>query len=240
MQHCKVFVLTDNEIQYNNFKHLIDNLAINAEFDFFKSPKGNFKNSRLDSFNIKDNHQFVIDNYDIVFSIHSKQIFPEVLVNSIPCINVHPGYNPYNRGWYPQVFAIIENNIIGATIHLMDKELDHGDIIARKVVRKYTWDTSESLYNRILEAEIELLKENLNNILTLNFKKQKPEEKGVLRLKKDFNNLCQIDMEKKGTFKEFYDYMRALTHGNYKNAYFFDPETGLKIYLEIKIKKESK
>ena len=119
----------------------------------------------------------------------------------------------------------------------MDKELDNGDIIARKKVEQYIWDTSESLYDRILKAEIDLLKDNLLKILNNNFKTIKPESKGVLKLQKDFKDLCQIDMGKKGTFNEFYDYLRALSHSDFKNAFFIDPKTGDKIYIKIEIKR---
>ena len=71
----------------------------------------------------------ITNNYNLIISLHCKQIFPSNLVKSITCINIHPGYNPYNRGWFPQVFSIINSKPIGATIHVMDENIDHGPII---------------------------------------------------------------------------------------------------------------
>ena len=33
------------------------------------------------------------------------------------CINVHPAFLPYNRGTHPNVWSLIENTPIGATLH---------------------------------------------------------------------------------------------------------------------------
>ena len=233
MVHNKALVLTDNEHQYNKFYEIITKFDILKKFDFFKSGNSNFPGVKINSLDIKKDYRYVIDNYDIVFSLHCKQLFPEKLVNNITCINIHPGYNPYNRGWYPQVFSIIEDNIIGATIHLMDKELDNGFIIARKEVEKFFWDTSETLYSRILQAEVDLINDNLLDIMNDNYCPFPPEVRGELKLKKDFNELCRIDLERVGSFKEFYNYLRALSHNDFKNAYFVDNKTNKKVYLKL-------
>jgi len=235
MIHNKALVLTDNELQYNKFHEIITNLGIHKKFDFYKSECSNFSCKKIKSLDTKKNYQFIIDNYDIAFSLHSKQLFPEKLVNNLICINIHPGYNPYNRGWYPHIFSIIKDNTIGATIHLMDKDLDNGFIIARKEVEKSFWDTSETLYYRILQAEIDLINENLLDIMNDKYISFPPEEKGELNLKEDFNELCRIDLERTGSFKEFYNYLRALSHGDFKNAYFVDKKTNKKVYLKLLI-----
>ena len=35
------------------------------------------------------------------------------------------------------------------------------------------------------------------------------------------------------TAHEFINQLRALTHDDYKNAYFLDPETGKKVFVKI-------
>ncbi|MFW5879386.1 MAG: dTDP-4-amino-4,6-dideoxyglucose formyltransferase [bacterium] len=235
----KIFVLTDNKKQYDAFQELLDQFNVKKNFAFYCSPGNKLLNDEIRSINLKEKHVWVSNHYQLAFSLHSKQLFPEPLVETIPCINIHPGYNPYNRGWYPQVFAILEDNVIGATIHLMDKELDNGQIIARKKVEKHCWDTSETLYKRVLEAEFELLNESLENILNGTFKSFPPEEKGELKLKKDFYQHCEIDLDKEGTFRDFYNYLRSMSHGDFKNAYFVDTTTGKKVYLKLKIELEN-
>lgn len=188
----------------------------------------------LDLKNEKDiNH--IIDQYDLVLSIHCKQLFPDILINHIKCINIHPGYNPINRGWYPQVFSILYNLPIGATIHEIDSKLDHGPIIDREFVEKTIDDTSGSLYDKILEKEIELFSNNVEAILNNTYKTFLPESEGNIFLKKDFNNLCQIDLQEQTTAGQFINKLRALSHKNFKNAYFIDPESGKKVFISINI-----
>jgi dTDP-4-amino-4,6-dideoxyglucose formyltransferase len=180
----------------------------------------------------------ILNKYNLIISIHCKQFFPLAIVNSIKCINIHPGYNPINRGWYPQVFAIEQNLPVGATIHEIDEKLDHGNIIARALVNKEITDTSETLYNKIIKKEIELITEYLDSILKNTYKTIKPEDEGKLYLKKDFQKLCKLDLDEKLTMIQFINKIRALTHGEFNNAYFIDPETGNKIYISIKLQTE--
>jgi methionyl-tRNA formyltransferase len=178
---------------------------------------------------------YIIKNYDLVLSIHCKQFFPEKLVNNVKCINIHPGYNPINRGWYPQVFSIYHDLPIGATIHEIDTELDHGSIIDREFVEKKIYDTSGMLYDKILDKEIELFNRNVQAILNNNYVTITPENEGNLFLKKDFNNLCHIDLQEVTTAGKFIDKLRALSHKDFKNAYFTDPESKKKIFISLQI-----
>lgn len=181
------------------------------------------------------NIDYIIENYDLVLSIHCKQFFPEKLVENVKCINIHPGYNPINRGWYPQVFSIYHDIPVGATIHEIDTELDHGPIIDREFVEKKAYDTSGTLYDKILDKEIELFSRNADHILNNTYTTFLPEDDGNVFLKKDFNTLCKIDPEEETTAGKFIDKLRALSHKDFKNAYFIEPDTGKKIFISLQI-----
>lgn len=233
----KNLLLTDNKVLFNKFLNLLDEINVSPNlFNFACSPQNNQFDGiiNISQIKIKEVTDELITRYDKIFSLHSKQMFPKKLVENITCINIHPGFNPFNRGWYPQVFSIINNGIIGATIHIMDEQLDHGKIIDRVEVKKEIWDTSETLYDRILDAEILLIKRNMLNILNDNYKLKEPEEEGKLYTKKDFNQLCKIDLEQIGKFEEFYNLLRALSHGNHKNAYFITEENK-KVFIKLNI-----
>ena len=177
-------------------------------------------------------------NYDLIFSLHCKQLFPEELVKKTKCINVHPGLNPNNRGWFPQVFSILNGKKSGATIHEIDEQLDHGRIIAQCEVPIARHDTSLTAYLKIQDAEVELLKENIGAILNNTYTAWQPDEEGNINLKKDFNALCKIDLNKQVTMAEAIDYFRAMTHGQYQNAYYIDPVTGDKVFVSVQFKVE--
>jgi dTDP-4-amino-4,6-dideoxyglucose formyltransferase len=242
-----VLIISDNLPLCRQFYSIIGKKKISeAKFTFSTSPftdKDSFvvsDNVGVRVFNLKDQNAIdeIIATYDLVFSIHCKQIFPADLVAKVKCINVHPGYNPINRGWYPQVFAIINDYQIGATIHEIDKELDNGHIIARAFVEKEIYDTSETLYNKVIAKEIELLDEHLESILANKYQAFAPESESNLFLKKDFNQLLHLDLNEETTVGKVIDKLRALTHGSYSNAYFIDEKTGKKIYVGIQLKPE--
>lgn len=241
----KVLIISDNLHLCREFYAIIQRKEINTTvFTFSTSPftnKESFTISdkvNVEVYNLKEQKDVdsIIAKYDLVFSIHCKQIFPPDLVTKVKCINVHPGYNPINRGWYPQVFAIINDYEIGATIHEIDTELDNGHIIARAFVEKEVYDTSETLYNKVIDKEIELLEEHLDSILANDYTAFEPESESNLFLKKDYNQLLEIDLNEETTFGKVIDRLRALTHGSYNNAYFIDSKTGKKIYVGIQLK----
>src|SRR5437870_1895626 len=121
MARKKILLLTDNEELLNRFIHLIKIKNIELrKFDFAfsssnKSFTKKFNSSKwIKPIKIENCIDELISNYTIIISLHCKQIFPARLINNIKCINVHPGFSPFNRGWFPQVFSIMNGLPCGA------------------------------------------------------------------------------------------------------------------------------
>lgn len=190
------------------------------------------------SLNVKDqsNIERIIRDYDLVLSIHCRQIFPAELVDKVSCINIHPGYNPHNRGWFPQIFAILNGLPVGATIHVMDAAIDHGPIIDQLQVKIDPGDTSLEVYQKVLLLEKTLLAKNIESILQMNFTTQRPSGTGNLNTLADFKALCKLDLNRKGSLGEHLTLLRALSHGEFRNAYF--DENGRKYFVRILIEPE--
>ena len=237
-----IFVATDNKVIFDAFKRIVANKK-NVVFEYFCSEKSVklFENEivlgQIKPISMKENLEFFITNYSFGISCHSKQLFPTELVNTIVCINIHPGLNPYNRGWFPQVFSIINGLPIGATIHVMDEKIDYGDIIIQKEVKVNSYENSLDIYNKVQEKEIELFKEVIDDILENKFSRTKPGPEGNYNSIQDYKAMCEIKLDQKVTMKEAINYLRAMTHPPYKNAYFID-EDGDKIYLTLNLEKE--
>lgn len=189
---------------------------------------------------VKDDEtvDIILRDYDLVFSMHCKQIFPSRLVENICCVNFHPGLNPYNRGWYPQAFSIINGLPTGATIHLMDAAVDHGDIIAQRAVVITTPDTSLEIYRKIIAAEKELIREYTASIIGGTFSTTTPCQEGNYNGIKDYNALCALNLESVGTLREHLDLLRATTHGQFKNAHFTD-QTGRRYFVRLIIEEDA-
>jgi methionyl-tRNA formyltransferase len=245
MYYKKIAIINDNPVILNRFLETLTELGLSdLQFKTFCSLNTDLNKYRhitnsVEPINLKNNYSKLIENnFDLIISLHCKQIFPENLVSATKCINVHPGYNPINRGWYPQVFAIVNGLELGATIHEMDRFVDHGKVIDRQKIQLNSWDTSYTAYNRIVDTEIMLIKKNIINILDNNYQPVQPENEGNYFSIKEFKNLCKINLSEKSDYRTMINRLRALTHGDYNNAWFVDEKTGKKVFVSINLRVE--
>ena len=229
----KTIILTDNSWALDLAKELND---IHGDIDVFQSPNGKMLPG-VPKLNVRTQVSKIVEKYNLILSIHCMQIFPAALINQILCVNVHPGFNPYNRGWFPQVFSIINGLKAGVTIHEIDEQLDHGPIIAQKEYRIESWDTSISVYIKIMEIEREIVLENFSSIREGTYKSRLPSIEGNLNHKQDFDRLKRLDLDEQGVFRDFLNRLRALTHGDFKNAYYID-ESGKRIFIRVILEPE--
>jgi dTDP-4-amino-4,6-dideoxyglucose formyltransferase len=222
----RTLILTDNP---NAYALALEINELYGQIDVMQSPKGPLEN--VPRINVRLSVAQILKDYDLVLSIHCKQLFPEALVNGVRCVNVHPGLNPHNRGWFPQVFSILNGLPSGVTIHEIDAQLDHGPIIASQTYKIESWDTSGSAYDKIMSIERELVLKHFQAIRDHRYQLSLPAE-GNINFKKDFDTLKHIDLNEVGSFGDFINRLRALTHKHYNNAYFMD-ENGRKIFVKI-------
>jgi dTDP-4-amino-4,6-dideoxyglucose formyltransferase len=232
MKKVNTLILTDNSNAYELAREL-DSLY--GDISIYQSPSGPLQG--IPRLNVRDQATEVIHAYDLVISIHCKQLFPSELVNGIRCINVHPGFNPFNRGWFPQVFSIINGLPSGVTIHEIDEKLDHGPIIAQQEYTIEPWDTSGSAYAKIRKLERELVLEHFVSIRDGTYTAVAPKDEGNVNFKKDFDQLRHIDLEQRGTFRDHINRLRALTHDEFRNAYFMTP-AGKRVFVRIVLEPE--
>jgi phosphoribosylglycinamide formyltransferase-1 len=80
-------------------------------------------------------------------------------------INIHPSLLPKFPGLeaWKQALAAGEK-ITGVTVHFVDEQIDHGDVIAQREVPVLKGDTAESLHARIQAVEHVLYPEVLANV----------------------------------------------------------------------------
>ncbi|QDF67644.1 dTDP-4-amino-4,6-dideoxyglucose formyltransferase [Shewanella sp. SNU WT4] len=234
----KILIVSDNPKLTSFIKQIIipGINDIECDFCYSKINKTPFLMQELgaEEIDIKSKDVDFARRYDVIFSLHCKQIFPAEIVNNTVCVNVHPGLNPYNRGWFPQVFSIINKLPIGATIHLMNEDVDAGDIIIQKQTFIADFDTSLEVYEKVQNIELELLSEWFERIVLGDYETFSPKEVGNYNSINDFNELCNLNLEHVGTLKEHIELLRALSHGDFKNAYFVDADE-IKRYIKVDI-----
>lgn len=232
----KICVITDNKRLFTEFKRIVSEKCSEHQVEYFCSLKNTEMfsdySSEIVGLDLKKCEKSFFASFDLFISAHCKQIFPDELVKKHRCINIHPGLNPYNRGWFPQVFSIINGLPAGVTIHEMDSQLDHGAIIYQKEVEIYSYDTAETVYSRIIDTEIELLGMHIKDLVVGNYSSIKPKDEGNINYLSDFKKLCKLDLDHIGSLRDHINLLRATTFEGYKNAYFDDD--GRKIYVTLK------
>ena len=84
------------------------------------------------------------------------RVVTKVLIDAFPCrlINIHPSMLPAFRGSNAQRQAADYGvTVTGATVHLVDEEVDHGPIIVQAAVPVIPGEDAEAIRKRILVQE---------------------------------------------------------------------------------------
>jgi phosphoribosylglycinamide formyltransferase-1 len=95
------------------------------------------------------------------------RVLKEPMLEAFPrrIINIHPSLLPKFPGLeaWQQALAAGEK-ITGVSVHYVDEQIDHGDVIAQREVPIMSGDTPESLHSRIQVVEHELYPATLEKI----------------------------------------------------------------------------
>jgi phosphoribosylglycinamide formyltransferase 1 len=91
-------------------------------------------------------------------------VFVEAFPNRI--LNIHPSLLPNYAGLHPQQQALDDGaTSSGATVHIVNAELDAGPIVLQRTVPVLPGDTADTLAARILEVEHQLYPDAIQMIL---------------------------------------------------------------------------
>lgn len=189
-----ILVITDSNFMYKAARPIIDEITeaeyhtTGTHFDY-------------DNGVVLDLPSICLHNiegeYDFILSLHCKKIFPKEIIERYLCLNLHPGFNPYNRGYASYLFSLYNKLPAGATFHIMDDQIDHGPIIGRVRVDFTKKDTVATLYPWLMSAELALLRDCLPSVLTGKYISVTPDE-GNLNTKEDYEHL-----KKSGAFDHY-------------------------------------
>jgi phosphoribosylglycinamide formyltransferase-1 len=87
------------------------------------------------------------------------RVLHEPMLKAFPrhIINIHPSLLPKFPGLEAWKQALVAGEIVtGCTVHYIDEQIDHGQILAQRELRILPTDTAESLHARIQVLEHEL------------------------------------------------------------------------------------
>lgn|SRR3990167_1898736 len=188
---------------------------------------------------IEQGEEIVQDNPDLIISCYNPYIIPKEEL-TVPAVNFHPGYLPFNRGMYPHIWPIVDGSPAGVTLHWIDlEELDGGDIIAQEKVILYPTDIAADFEKRTQATMFRLFKLNWDSI-------KKQVKSGNIRGSKQGKISSYNPAKRIKTIQEIpleiANKLRACTFYDRSYAYYFDEHRikryiGIKYFSEFDIKK---
>jgi phosphoribosylglycinamide formyltransferase-1 len=96
------------------------------------------------------------------------RLLSPVFVDAFPnrILNIHPSLLPKYPGLHPQQQALDDGaTVSGATVHIVNKDLDAGPIVLQREVPVLPGDSADTLAARILEVEHRLYPEAIQLVL---------------------------------------------------------------------------
>jgi methionyl-tRNA formyltransferase len=150
-------------------------------------------------------------------------------------LNLHPALLPYNRGAYPNVWAIVDKTPAGVTLHYMapGRPVDTGEIVARRAVPILATDTGLSLYRRLEEAALALFRETWPLVEAGDPPRTEQEGVGTYHTVADAADIDRIDPNALVRAGDLIDVLRARTFPPYTGAYLDLGDRRVHIRVEL-------
>lgn len=172
-------------------------------------------------------------NCDAFVVIAYGKIIPEEILN-IPkskSLNIHASLLPKLRGSCPIETAILnDEKNTGVTIIRMDREMDHGPIVAQKEMIIEPWPpTAEVLGNELVKVGSDLLISILPNWIKGKLKEVEQDHSRATFTKKIEKEDGLIDL-KDDSYKNF---LKIQAYHGWPSAFFFIEKNGKKIRIKI-------
>lgn len=180
-------------------------------------------------------------NIDWYFLISWKHIIPPTLINhpKLGAINLHYSLLPEYRGVYPVNWAIIEGKKnTGITYHLVNENIDDGQIVCQKETFISLSDTARSLQLRLDDLAFDLFDEMVDwamqGSLQPNVFVRQNKAQASYKSRSDFIESNELDLSREYRAIDLINLLRGKTFmPDSKNLYVIDCDTGKRIYINV-------
>lgn len=130
---------------------------------------------------------------------------------SVDTINVHPGYLPYNKGFFYYVWSVLDGTPAGVSVHRMNQLADAGDLYAQALIEVTPEDTGDTLYAKHEDAAVALFKATLPSILDGTYRSHYQRHVGTRHKLGEMRDLLQLDPDEKMRVRDLIDRLRVCT-----------------------------
>lgn len=176
---------------------------------------------------------------DYLLSVHFPYIITQGVLDipRVGTLNLHPAYLPFNRGWHTPSWAILEGTPYGATLHWVDEGTDTGAIALQRAIDIRYTDTADTLYARVLTAELELLRKAIPLLKTDALPCEPQRGRGSEHLKSDLRRVRRLNLDERLPVREVLRRLRALTTNREAEAAWFEID-GQRYLVQIAISQD--
>lgn len=150
---------------------------------------------------------------DFIVSIYFDYILDERFIQLAKrdSINLHPGYLPYNKGFYYYAWAELDGTPAGVSIHRMVSEVDAGPIISQSRVRIDKSDTGVVIYDNHINESIRLFQATWPALEDQSYRVFPQRHQGTRKKISQTNTARELDPYKQYTARELIDLLRVFT-----------------------------
>ena len=146
-------------------------------------------------------------------------------------LNIHPSLLPQYRGASPLPTAILEDTkLTGVTIMQLDREMDHGPIVAQKTVEILSWPTYEEFEEMMAVLGARLLANILPDWITGKINPTEQDHSKATYTKKINKEDGLIDLKDPDQYKIF---RKIQAYHEWPVAYFFIEHAGKQMRVKI-------
>lgn len=146
---------------------------------------------RVSNVNNKETVEFVYSLIPNIICVNGTNLLREPMLSLIPfipygIINLHTGLSPYSRGGNCNLFMLLERHpeMVGVTIHHIDRGIDSGDIIISARPKLDPSDNYEIIEAKTFHLGVDMMVVAIHQLLEGRAKKIKQWEAGKLFLKR--------------------------------------------------------
>jgi methionyl-tRNA formyltransferase len=173
--------------------------------------------------------EFALREYDAIFFIGWSWIIDCKIINSTPCVCLHPSPLPKYRGGSPLQHQIINGEDASAvTLFIMDDELDHGPVVWQEQF-SLSGNLSD-IFARITNLGTRGIKSICDDLDFIKRTEQNHAESTLFRRRKPSDSEITLQDFSAHTAKSIYNKVRAL-QDPYPNAYIVC-EDGTKLFIK--------
>lgn len=170
-----------------------------------------------------------------IVSAGFREIVPDSMLQKVTkTCNVHPSLLPWGKGAHPNVWAIVEAEPAGVSLHEMSSAVDAGPVYAQQEVGTTFGDTGKTLYRKLLQSAEELFERHWPDMRRGELVPRAQAGGGSYHRRADFDALKSMDPDEVLTWRKALDILRAMTFPPHENVVV--EEHGRRYHVEVRLR----